>query len=302
MHTPVAAYLRVYEPLAAFADERADYWRDYVASGRAVSPLDGPTLQRELMYQAIEPDWSKLPIVPPQAYVIDSKTGPLVCPWQLTPRMAEAVRNVDDLVPPRLIDAFVSTRLTEAAALADIEDDDFRGMVGDPPSWHECIATWHVPTRWFVCVEAGDRELSLSSTQRVLRYRVPMSRARRRVRRSYGILQNSLGKGNPVVVGTRQVSEWLAVFHPRSIVELDYGGLAVILPDAQLRDDDSPQLAHEGLAALASGDVSVAGRNYEKLMQRWRRIRLRERSNLIRVIGDKSTEIRIYQSFPPPVG
>lgn len=280
MHTPPAAYLRVYEPLAAFAEDRAEFWREYAASGKAVSPLDGPAIQRDLLYQTVGPNWDDLPDPPSEAYVIESESGPLICPWQLGPRMAEAVRDIEDMVPPHLIEAFVSPRLAAEAVTGEVEPDpDAASVVSQGPHWHEDISPWHVPTRWFVCLEGAERELSLVDDERLLRYRIPMSRARRRSRHAYGILQTSLGRGNPVAVGIRQLSEWLSVFHPRSVVEVDYGGLVRILSDTELRDDDSPQLVHDGLTALARGDVSVAGRNYERLMRRWRQVRLRERSN-----------------------
>src|SRR5699024_10520363 len=103
---------------------------------------------------------------------------------------------------------------------------------------------------------------------------------RRRVRHAYGILQTSMGKDNPVAVRTRLTSEWLALFHPKSMVEVEYGGIVWVLSEAELRQDDSPRLAHDGLAALATGDVTLAGRRYEQLMRRWKLVRLRERRNL----------------------
>jgi hypothetical protein len=279
VHTPVAAYLRAYEPLAAFGGSRARYWHEYLRSGRAMPAHHGPAAQRELLYRSVGPAWEKLPSIGAEAYVIDGEDGPLICPWQLRPRMAEAVRDMDEMVPAHLLDAFVSPRLSDAA-LTDEDDADLRGdATAQPRCWHEHIALWHVPTRWFSLLETGERELSLSGDERVLRYRVPMTRARRRARHAYGILRSSLGQHNPVAVSVRQLSEWLSVFHPRSVVEVDYGGLVWVLSSAELHSEDSPQLVHEGLTALARGDVTTAGRSYEQLMRRWRQIRLRERSN-----------------------
>ncbi|MGH8879845.1 MAG: hypothetical protein ACRD0P_21260, partial [Stackebrandtia sp.] len=61
MHSPVAAYLRVYEPLAAFSTERARLWREYVAGESAMSTMVGPGIQRDQLYQSMGPGWDELP-------------------------------------------------------------------------------------------------------------------------------------------------------------------------------------------------------------------------------------------------
>ena len=75
--------------------------------------------------------------------------------------------------------------------------------------------------------------------------------------------------------GTR----WLEEFHPRSIVELDYGGLVNLLPDDDLTSDDSHGLVAAGLSALSRGDADAASGAYEKLVARWRAVQLLERCN-----------------------
>ncbi|HET6214795.1 MAG TPA: hypothetical protein VFE14_18150, partial [Micromonosporaceae bacterium] len=68
-------------------------------------------------------------------------------------------------------------------------------------------------------------------------------------------------------------------FHPRSVLELDYGGLVELLSDDTLREDDSPGLVAAGLAGLAGGDADSASEAYETLVARWRTVQLMERSN-----------------------
>ena len=272
----MASYLRVYEPLTAFDPERAEFWRRYVAAGRAPTTDDGPARQRRLLYDNVGPQWETLPEIGDEAYVVGDDDAPLVCPWRLPERNARAIRQVDQLIPSHLRDAFVSPALMAEALDVEIDLDPRNPK---QPVWHENLATWHVPIRWFVCMAEPDRELRLDPDRRILRFRVPMARARRRARHAYGILQTSLGAGNPVTAGIRQLCDWLSAFHPRSLVELDYGGLVRVLSDTELRDDNSPRLVHDGLAALAQGDMTLAGEEYERLMRRWRRVRLRERRN-----------------------
>lgn len=278
MHSPFAAFLRVYEPLAAFDPKRAEYWQEYVEMGRVVPAEAGPATQRSVFYESMNAAWNDLPDVVEHAYVIEGEHGPLICPWQLRPRMADAVNGVSDLVPERLLDAFVPSGLTLAARRTG-PGADSRGSPMSGPFWHERSALWHVPTPWFAFLEFSEREIQVTDSARALRYRLPMPRARRRARHAYGILQTSLGRANSVAVNVRELTEWLAVFHPRSVVELDYGGLTRVMTEAELRSDNSPEVAQDGLSALARGDFDAATRSYERLTGRWRSIRLRERRN-----------------------
>ncbi len=60
---------------------------------------------------------------------------------------------------------------------------------------------------------------------------------------------------------------------PRSLVELDYGGLAHVIPEEQLAEDHSADDVAEGIAALRRGDGEAAGEAYERLTDRWRAVR-----------------------------
>jgi hypothetical protein len=92
------------------------------------------------------------------------------------------------------------------------------------------------------------------------------------------VLRKSVGDV-PITEAVEEGARWLEEFHPRSVVELDYGGLVDLLPDETLEEDDSPGLAAAGLAALSRGDADAATEAYEKLVARWRAIQLLERCN-----------------------
>ena len=92
------------------------------------------------------------------------------------------------------------------------------------------------------------------------------------------VLRRSVGDV-PISEAVEESARWLEEFHPRSVVELDYGGLASVLSDDALCDDDSPALVGRGLSALAKGDAETATAAYEQLVERWRSIQLLERSN-----------------------
>ncbi len=76
-----------------------------------------------------------------------------------------------------------------------------------------------------------------------------------------------------------ELLNWLSVFDSRSIVECDYGGLAVYL-DKALRseglegieaDQSIEDVAHS-LLGLSSGDGALAGEGYSRLVARWRAV------------------------------
>lgn len=274
---PFAAYLRVYEPLAAFSAERAQWWQRYAQEGHAISPEIGPARQRRELYESGAMG-TRLPDIGDEAYIIEEDDGILVCPWQIRSRIATAIDKLaSSALNLRLARAFISPEI--AAESAEIGPGPDTRRIDTEPVWHEHVATWHVPIRWFMCAEATERETVLTNDRRLVRYRIPMARARHRGNKAHAVLRASLGSDNPLTVSARQLIEWLGVFHPRSVVELDYGGLAWVLSPQQLDADDSPQLVHDGLVALARGDIPSAGRAYERLMSQWRYVRLRERSN-----------------------
>ncbi len=274
-----AAYLRVYEPLTAFDRERQLYWRRYVKEGRAVALLDGPGRQRTVVLEALGAGWTRLPDLPDEAYVLETDETLLICPWNLRVRVAEAALSARDGVPPVLADAFVPPIL---AGLAKSVVEDWRSgakvLERGMPRVHEQVSTWGVPLRWFVFVDLAEKSFSIREEHRVLRYRTEISKARRRAHRAHSVLRKALGD-TPITEAVEESTRWLEEFHPRSLVELDYGGLVSLLSDDVLEDDDSPGLVARGLAALSKGDADTATEAYEQLVTRWRAVQLLERSN-----------------------
>lgn len=279
MPSQFAAYLRVYEPLAAFDRDRQRYWRRYLDEGRAVGSAEGPGRQRVAVLEALGAGWSRLPQLPEEAYVLTTDSGVLICPWNLRVRVAEAALMARDGVPAVLADAFVPPVL---AGLAKSVLSDFRGgariLDHGLPRLHEHVATWGVPLRWFLFVDPEEREASTEAGHRTLRYRTEIGQARRRAHQGLAVLRKTMGDvaiTESVAEGTR----WLEEFHPGSMVELDYGGLVHLFSDDALLADDSPRLVADGLAALSRGDGDTATEKYERLVDRWREIQLMERCN-----------------------
>jgi hypothetical protein len=274
-----ASYLRVYEPLTAFDRDRQVFWRRYAREGRALGPVDGPVKQRTAVLEALGAGWTRLPDLPDEAYVLETGDTLLVCPWNLRLRVAEAALNARDGVPSVLADAFVPPVLAgQARAIVEDWRSGAKVLEHGVPRVHEQIATWGVPLRWFVFVDLEEREIALEPGRRTLRYRTEISKARRRAHRGVSVLRKSLGDA-PITEAVEEGTRWLEEFHPRSVVELDYGGLVNLLPDDVLSEDDSPGLVAAGLSALSRGDADAASTAYEKLVERWRAVQLLERCN-----------------------
>jgi hypothetical protein len=274
-----ASYLRVYEPLTAFDRDRQVFWRRYAREGRALGPIDGPVRQRSAVLEALGAGWTRLPDLPDEAYVLEWGDSLLVCPWNLRLRVAEAALNARDGVPSVLADAFVPPVLAgQARAIVEDWRNGAKVLEHGVPRVHEQVATWGVPLRWFVFVDLDEREYHVAGRRRTLRYRTEISKARRRAHRGVSVLRKSLGDA-PITEAVEEGTRWLEEFHPRSIVELDYGGLTTLLPDEDLAQDDSPGLVAAGLSALSRGDAEAATEAYEKLVARWRAVQLLERCN-----------------------
>ncbi|MEU8230381.1 hypothetical protein AB0C12_12340 [Actinoplanes sp. NPDC048967] len=274
-----ASYLRIYEPLTAFDRDRQIFWRRYAREGRALGPVEGPVRQRTAVLEALGAGWTRLPDLPDEAYVLEWGETLLVCPWNLRLRVAEAALNARDGVPSVLADAFVPPVLAgQAKAIVEDWRSGAKVLERGVPRVHEQIATWGVPLRWFVFVDLDEREISLADGRRTLRYRTEISKARRRAHRAVSVLRKSLGDA-PITEAVEEGTRWLEEFHPRSIVELDYGGLTGLLGADALAEDDSPGLVAAGVSALSRGDADAATDAYEKLVARWRAVQLLERCN-----------------------
>jgi hypothetical protein len=108
--------------------------------------------------------------------------------------------------------------------------------------------------------------------------RTTKSKARERTLSSHEIVLGAFGQG-PVEQEIENMLDWFELFHPESLVELDYGGLAFYL-DAALRsegldgisDDSSIEDVAFSLSGLSAGDGAIAGQGYERLVSRWRTV------------------------------
>ncbi|MCH0566183.1 MULTISPECIES: hypothetical protein [unclassified Streptomyces] len=265
---PYATYLRVYEPLAAFPEPERSYWARYARR------RDLPTYQDELRRSLA--DLLPTPPVPVpvhesgDAFVLESDGALCVCPWRTRLRGWQAMGELEEELPAPVLDAVLPEVVRRQAA-----QDYERWLTRNPDArpWIR-TGTWQVPLSWFVLVSDAERRFDEGSggNPPMLRYRTPMVQARRRVARALRTLKEAVDEG-PMIEGLMDVGRWLEEFHPRSVVELDYGGLVHVLPAGALEDDRSAADVAEGIEALRRGDAAAAGEAYGRLVERWRSVR-----------------------------
>lgn len=292
---PYASYLRVYEPLAAFPEPERGHWKRYAAGGRH------PTAQDELRQSLA----GLVPVPPVAVPVHESREAfvsvvddvVVVCPWRTRLRGWMALEELADRLPGPALDAMLPEVVREQAT-ADYQR--WREHNPDARPWIRS-ATWHVPVRWFALFDDAERHYDPGTEaeaaedgpgvgaaaegdqpagaggqkQRiapVMRYRTQMVQARRRVARALRVLRDSLDD-SPLIDALTDTGRWLEEFHPRSLVELDYGGLVHVIPPERLAEDRSAARVAEGLAALREGDGARAGEAYGVLTDFWRSVR-----------------------------
>jgi hypothetical protein len=278
---PYAAYLRVYEPLAAFPEPERGHWYRYAEAAVAGAGRTAQDELRELLTGLLPVPPAAVPVHESSdafVTVVDGVTH--VCPWRTRLRGWLALDELSELFPRPVLDAVLPPVVREQT---ESDYAAWRSRNPDARPWIR-TATWHVPVRWFVLFDDAERCYEPSgggeSKEPVLRYRTPMVQARRRTARALRALKESdvglpsIERGGGLLVdGLVDVGRWLEEFHPRSVVELDYGGLVHAIPEDGLAQDRSAADVAEGLAALREGDGERAGTAYERLIDRWRAIR-----------------------------
>ncbi|MER7535330.1 hypothetical protein ABTX77_11125 [Streptomyces sp. NPDC097704] len=271
---PYASYLRVYEPLAAFPEPERSHWARYARRARV------PGAQEELRRSLA--DLLPTPPVPVpvhesgEAFVAHLDGVVVICPWRTRLRGWLALEELAaGPYPAPVLDAMLPPVVRSQVA------GDYERWLSRNPDARPWIRTgvWQVPLRWFSLFGDEDREYEPGepgSTEAgrapVLRYRTTMAQARRRLARALKALRESIDDG-PMTEGLIEVGRWLEEFHPRALVELDFGGLVHAMPAGWLAEDRSAAQLAEGIAALRAGDGEAASEVYGRLAERWRKVR-----------------------------
>jgi hypothetical protein len=269
---PYSAYLRVYEPLAAFTAAEREAWTTYADSAEPRAARLTFEHQDAMAGVISVPPRPVPSDEPREAFVLEAAGTLHVCPVQIRLRSWTALGQFRDGLPDDVLHAFVPPASLERAEADHASWGD--AEVGAP--LRILTATWSVPVHWFVPFAAGDRDLRLDPPEMVLRTR--MSAARRRVGRSLRSLRRAVGD-ILYVDDLDSLGRWLEDFHPRSWLELDYGGLASLMGVDGLVADTSVEEVTAALDALAEGDEPGAAVSYRSVVERWARVRALEHAN-----------------------
>jgi hypothetical protein len=207
---------------------------------------------------------------PDGAHVLDINGVRYVSPWSTATRCWAALDDFKDSLPSSITPFFVPPSLEEVITTGvDLLEDRVPHIITE---------TWVIPPRWFSLFTPEERVRGEDEDGIYSFARTTMVKARERAEKSHQIVLGAFGQGS-VEQEIENLLDWLELFHPESLVELDYGGLASYL-DASLRaqgldgisDDSSIEDVAHSLAGLAAGDGAVAGQGYERLVTRWRSV------------------------------
>ena len=211
---------------------------------------------------------------PDGVHILDIDGVRYVSPWSTAARCWNALDEFKDSLPSTVTPFFISSALEEVitSGMETIEDR--------VP--HILSETWMVPPRWLALFIPEERERGYRQDIAFSIARTTIAKALERANQSHEIVLASFGEGI-VEQEIEELIEWLELFHPLSMVELDYGGLAHYL-DGTLKSDGLAGIEDDGsiedvifsLSGLASGDGAVAGEGYNRLVSRWRPVQALE--------------------------
>ncbi len=253
--------LKVYEPIDVFpADERARLLASVAVPANAAAVV---LSQSRGLPEGGDADQVEIARVGDDIYV---------CPHRSRLRLLASLVAFRRMIPGEVAEAFMPLGEDERAIR---ELESIRAL---HPEWrsHILTSTWEVPVRWFVAFDDAERELDLSVPR--VRYRTAMMSARARTNQALEAARRAV-IGPSVAALMSELARWLEVFDERSIVELDYGDLARLIPLRDLAEDRSARDIQAAVQALADGDVLGATTAYMHAAERWAPLSGLERTN-----------------------
>ena len=271
-------HLRIYEPLAAFPPEQRRAWTQYVAANPPSNDeLIAGVYEETVRANAVE-NGPRLPKErTPHAYIARHGGQILICPVQLRFRSMRAAENRPDLFSPTGL-----ANGAAAAMLASLRDErkESSGPAGrwdvDDGRIRARIATWAAPISWLLMFQPSDR---INPTFERLIMRAGVSDVLKRLGHVKDELEAMRGGMAPPTSEVAELVEWLGKFHPKGVVDLDYGGaVRSLLANRLLRLDEDELPFDEGPAdllrareALRSGNLKGAIAAYRYVYQRIKR-------------------------------
>lgn len=287
---PFSSALRVYEPLEAFPAGQQDALRTAAAGASSRAAVENaellaslgritrpggdpfPTGRTDLVRIVPAPSDGKNP--PAAAGAESGAAAPelshdpeklLYCPSQLVLRAGLAANALMEGIHGPLAQLLIPV---EQRDKHQGRIDEVRAHEGTVRV-HTRASTWGIPFSWFCLFQESDLTEVIESEGHIatVRIRAKIGEALERVR--FAISHLSVAAPDlDMLEDLTQLTEWLELFHPGSVVELDYGAVA-----DKVFPDDSPLDVRLGIECLAEGDMTGAAAAYRRLASRWIPIR-----------------------------
>ena len=261
--TPYVASLRVYEPIDSFEPVDQLRWSQIAITSPTGWDEQVRSLKRSITSEPVN-------LKPDGAHILEHERKRYVAPWSTAARCWAALDDFKYTLPPSVIKFFVPQTI-EDSINSSID------MVEDKVS-HILTSTWNIPPRWFALFSPDERLRGVNEDGHFTISRTAISNAKSRCTFTHQAVLGAFGEG-AVEGEVAELLAWLEIFDPKSIVELDYGGLATYLNNQLIESgevgldaDTSIEDVTSSIAGLASGDGALAGRGYERLVSRWRRV------------------------------
>lgn len=283
---PFSSALRIYEPLEAFPEDQQGALRaagarsvsraavenaELLASlGRITRPGGDPfpTGATDLVRVLAVPLAGGTTAASPAETPAPDAARPeqlLYCPSQLVLRAGLAANALMEGIHGPLAQLLIpeEQRDRHQERIDEVRAHSGLGRV------HTRASTWGIPFSWFCLFTESDPTDVVESEGRIVtvRIRAGIAEALERVRHAVAHLALA-APDLDMLEDLTQLTEWLELFHPKSMVELDYGAVA-----DKVYPDDSPMDVRLGIECLAEGDMTGAAAAYRRLASRWIPIR-----------------------------
>ncbi|MEQ4519665.1 hypothetical protein ABLI39_09925 [Pseudarthrobacter sp. B907] len=289
---PFSSTLRVYEPLEAFPAEQREALRSAGARSESRAAVENaellaslgritrpggdpfPTGHTDLVRVLAVSDGGNTagrstgsrPAAPEEAD--DGEVLParlLYCPSQLVLRAGLAANALMEGIHGPLAQLLIpeEQRDRHQERIDQVKAREGIGRV------HTRASTWGIPFSWFCLFQESDPTEVVESGGRIItvRIRATLGASLERVRHAVAHLALA-APDLDMLEDLTQLTEWLELFHPDSVVELDYGAVA-----DKVYPDESPLDVRLGIECLAEGDMTGAAAAYRRLASRWIPIR-----------------------------
>ncbi len=268
--TPYVASLRVYEPLNSFEPAEQVRWNAIDIKSTTGIDEQARAIRRTI---TIEP-----PVLAVDgAHILEFEGRRYVAPWTTATRCNIALGDFQASMPSSVAKFFVPQNVVESITINAEEMEDKVPYI--------ITETWMIPPRWFGLFEPDERLRGETVDGPFTVMRTSIATAKRRCMFTHQSVVSAFGNG-PIEQEIADLLEWLNIFHPESIVECDYGGLAGYLEKILINDglggleaDTSIEDIQLSLSGLASGDGAKAGEGYERLVSRWRKVAAMEQAS-----------------------